>query len=131
LCLKCVLSYFQEELVGFDRKEDFRSSFKEDRKSNEAPKRCRKQGEAAHGRAPGSTAVLQWQYPCTDVRPPCVGTRPVVRPGTAGPCPCPSRPAFFLPTYLSSLHFLADWEASFESTLGRKLGFSIASNKPH
>jgi len=45
--------------VNFDRKEDFRSSFKEDRKSNEAPKKCRKQGEASHGRAPGCTAVLQ------------------------------------------------------------------------
>jgi len=44
--------------VGFDRKEDFRSSFKEDGKSNEAPKKCRKQGEAAHGCAQGSTVVL-------------------------------------------------------------------------
>ena len=32
--------------MGFDREEDFRSNFKEDRKSNEAPKTCRKQGEA-------------------------------------------------------------------------------------
>jgi len=47
--------------MGFDRNEDFRSSFKEDKKSNEAPKRCRKQGKAAHGRAPGNMAVLQWQ----------------------------------------------------------------------
>jgi len=51
--------------VGFDRRDDFRSSFKEDRKSNEAPNKCRKQGEAAHDRAPGSTAVLQWPGPRT------------------------------------------------------------------
>ena len=51
--------------MGFDRKEDFRSSFKEDRKSNEALKKCQKQGEAAHDRAPRSTAVLQRQGPCT------------------------------------------------------------------
>ena len=51
--------------MGFDKKEDFRSSFKEDRKSNEAPKKCRKQGEVAHGHAPGSTAVLQWPGTCT------------------------------------------------------------------
>jgi len=57
---KCVLSYFQEKLVGFDRKENFRNKFK---KLNEAPKKCRKQGEEAHGRAPGSTAVLLRQGP--------------------------------------------------------------------
>ena len=45
--------------MDFDRKEDFRSSFKEDRKSNEARKKYRKQAEASHGRAPGCTAVLQ------------------------------------------------------------------------
>ena len=33
----------------------------------------------------------------------------------------------FSPTYLSSLHFLGDFEASFESTLGRKLEFRITS----
>jgi len=55
--------------VGFDRKEDFRSSFKEDRKSNEAPKKCRKQAEASHDRAPGCTAVLQRPGPRTAVRP--------------------------------------------------------------
>jgi len=54
--------------VGFDRKEDFRSSFKEDRKSNEALKRCRKQGEAEHDCAPGSTTMLQWPGPHTAVR---------------------------------------------------------------
>jgi len=42
--------------VGFDRKEDFRSSFKEDRKPNEGPKNCRKQGEEAHGR-PAATGA--------------------------------------------------------------------------
>ena len=51
--------------MGFDKKEDFRSSFKEDRKSNEAPKKCRKQAEEAHGRAPGSTTVLQHPGPST------------------------------------------------------------------
>jgi len=51
--------------MGFERKEDFRSSFKEDRKSSEAPKKCRKQIEALHGRAPGCTAVLQCPGPCT------------------------------------------------------------------
>ena len=51
--------------MGFDRKEDFRSSFKEDRKPNEALKKCRKQGKEAHDRAPGSTAVLQCPGPPT------------------------------------------------------------------
>jgi len=50
--------------VGFVIKDDFRGSFKEDRKSNEAPKKCRKQGEPAHGRALGSTAVLPGAWPC-------------------------------------------------------------------
>jgi len=68
LSLKCVLSYFQEKIIGFDKKEDFRSSFKEDRKSNEASKKCRKQDEAVHGRAPGSTAMLQWPGPRRAVR---------------------------------------------------------------
>ena len=35
---KMLLFYFQEKLLGFDRKEDFKSNFKEDKKSNEAPK---------------------------------------------------------------------------------------------
>ena len=43
--------------MGFDRKEDFRSSFKEDRKSNEAPKKCQKQGEAAQGRTAAAMAT--------------------------------------------------------------------------
>ena len=55
--------------MGFDRKKDFRSNFKEDGKSNDAPKKCRKQREAAHGRAPSSTAVLQRQWSRTAVRP--------------------------------------------------------------
>ena len=53
--------------MGFDRKEDFRSSFKEDRKSNEAPKKCRKQGEAAHDRAAVAGATHGW--PCVLARP--------------------------------------------------------------
>ena len=45
------------ETRGFDRKEDFRSSFKEDKKPNEAQKKCRKQAEEAHGRAAVSGAT--------------------------------------------------------------------------
>jgi len=78
--------------VDFDRKEDFRSSFKEDRKSNEAPKKCRKQVEASHGRAPGCTAMLQ-----------CPGSRTVertvvrltVRGRTAVLCPQSRAACFF------------------------------------
>jgi len=55
--------------VSFDRNEGIRSSFKEDRKSNEASKTCRKQGKATHDRAPGSTAVPQQQWPRTAVHP--------------------------------------------------------------
>ena len=43
--------------MGFDRKKDFRSSFKEDKKSNEARKKCLKQAEASHGRAAASGAT--------------------------------------------------------------------------
>ena len=71
--------------MGFDRKENFRSSFKEDRKSNKAPKRCRKQDGVPHGRALGSTAVLQWPGPRTARR---TAVRPAVPlPSTAVPPP--------------------------------------------
>jgi len=91
--------------VDFNRKENFRSSFKEDRKSNEAPKMCRKQGEAAYDRAPGSTTVLQWQQPRTAVRP-TVHRRTAGRASWHGRAIClAARDLFFSPTYLSSLHF--------------------------
>ena len=70
--------------MGFDRKEDFRSSFKEDWKSNEAMKKRRKQGEASHGRAPGCTAVLQ--HPGLRTAG-CTAVRPTVCPSMAVPCP--------------------------------------------
>ena len=54
--------------MGFDRKEEFRNSFKEDKKLNEAPKKCQNQGVVAHGRAPGSMAVLQRPEPHTTWR---------------------------------------------------------------
>ena len=75
--------------MGFDRKENFRSSFKEDRKPNEALKKCRKQGEEAYGCAPGSTAVLQHPGPHTVV-----------------PCPQSHAACFFLRLFRVFLHFL-------------------------
>jgi len=67
--------------VGFDRKEDFRSSFKEDKKPNEGPKKCQKQGKAAHGRVAMAGA--------TNGRASTVhGARHGVRPSTAVPAPC-------------------------------------------
>jgi len=88
--------------VGFDRKEDFRSSFKEDRKSNKALKQRRKQGKAAHGRTPGSTAM---------------------------PAPAPTLFHFFFGLLNEVLfHFFGGTtETSLEKILGRKLGFSVAS----
>ena len=85
--------------MGFDRKENFRSSFKEDRKPNEAPKKCRKQGEEAHGCAPGSTTMLQLPGPRTSVRQ-------TMRPGTAVSCPQSRAVCFFLRLFRIFLHFL-------------------------
>ena len=90
--------------MGFDRKEDFRSSFKEDRKSNEAPKKCRKQGEAAHGRAPE-------QHGCTAAAVATYGR-------THGRAVPPARmTCFFSATYLFPLHFLGDFQAFFREQL--------------
>jgi len=106
LCLKCVLPYFQEKLVGFDRKEDFRSSFKEDGKSNEAPKKCREQGEAAHCRALGRAAVAG----ATHGRP-CVIARPCRPPAT--------RDSAFLRLFnCFHLGFLGPLSTSFSRVLG-------------
>ena len=72
---------FSRETRGFlTERRTFRSSFKEDWKSNEAPKKRRKQGGAPHGRAPGNTAVLQWPGPRTAKR---TAERLTVHPGTA------------------------------------------------
>ena len=54
-----LITYFvllSGETLSFDRKEDFRSSFKKDWKSNKDPKNGRIQGGASHG---------QWAGPCT------------------------------------------------------------------
>ena len=75
--------------MDFDRKEYFRSSCKEDRKSNEAPKMRWKQGEAAHGRAAAARATH----------------------GRA--VPPAARGLLFSATYLFSLCFLGDCQAFF------------------
>jgi len=51
--------------MDFDRKKDFRSNFKEEQRSDKAPKNSRKQGEGLHGRAPCSRVVLQSPGPRT------------------------------------------------------------------
>ena len=92
--------------MGFGRKKDFRSSFKEERKSNEAPKKRRKQGEASHDRAPGCTAA-----------------HPTVRPGTTMPCPSPARGRVFRSFYFVSASFFPGdfFQTSFRARLGRKI----------
>jgi len=111
--------------VDFDRKEDFRSSFKEDRKSNEAPKRCRKQAEASHGRAPGCTAVLQCPRPRTAVRP-------TVRGHTAGPCPQSRATCFFLRLFRVFLHnFRGALSTSLRAYFRVELGFILGLKKLH
>jgi len=50
--------------VGFDRKKEFRSGFKGDRKLNEALKNQWRQDGGLHDGASLRTAVLQAQKPC-------------------------------------------------------------------
>ena len=102
---------------GFDRKKDFRSSFKEDRKSNKAPKKCRKQGEAVHGRAPGQhgrAAAVVAMHGRTH-------GRASDRAWAYGrPCRPPStRPIFFRLLICFLFTFWGTSKPSFGSTLGK------------
>ena len=58
-CLQCVSSYFQEKLVGFDRKEDFRSNFNEEQRSGNAQMDGRSKTEDCTTVQQGSTAMPQ------------------------------------------------------------------------
>jgi len=50
--------------VGFDRKKDFSSSFKENRKSNKASKNLRKEGGASHDHAGMAGATHGHAHSC-------------------------------------------------------------------
>jgi len=91
--------------VDFDRKKDFKNSFNGDRKSNQAPKKCRKLGEAVHGRAAVAGATH----------------------GRAGPGPCAVSLFFGLVNAVLLHFFRGSTETTLEQILGRKLGFSVAS----
>jgi len=55
--------------MDVDRKENFGRSFKEDRKSNKAPKNQQKQDRGLHYCATPRMTMLHAQKPCTAVRP--------------------------------------------------------------
>ena len=65
LCLSRVLSYFQDKSSSFDRREDFRSNFKEEQMSYKAHKNQRKKDKGSEDCAPRGTTMLNWPGPHT------------------------------------------------------------------
>jgi len=51
--LQCILSYFQKKPASFDRKKDFRNTFKEEQRSDNALNGWQKQDRRPHDRAEG------------------------------------------------------------------------------
>ena len=124
--------------MGFDRKEDFKSDFEEGWRFEEALgiKDSKIEGKNArhrcvtgvHGRAPEAEQAkpAQWTH-----GHPCACARAAVRQSMAVPTLGLAWFCVFRSLYYVFLHFLGGTpRVLLRSTLGGKLGFSIASRNP-
>ena len=98
-----------EKFMGFNRKEDFRSSFKEDRKSNEAQR-------GVENNVKQRMAVHQAARPCGSGRG---HARSAVHPGMVKLGPSRARPAFFRLFICLISYFWGDFSDFFRALLGR------------